>query len=191
MTARFLRAGVAATLLLLAALATSLDARAQTPGIVGELPSGGGVALVVWGGGPVGALTVEAASDGCPVISVWATSGGVFIGYIAGAPAFVNADWTALFAPSIPAATPLALFCNPGVPPPAPSPSPTPTPTATASPTPTPTGTPSTDLRDCSDFETWEEAQAFFEAEGGPAQDPHGLDQNGNGVACEDLPGAP
>ncbi|MQA01007.1 MAG: hypothetical protein GEU80_17110 [Dehalococcoidia bacterium] len=98
-----------------------------------------------------------------------------------------------MFDPSIPEATPLALFCTPGVPPPPPSPtataSPTTTPSATASPT--ATGTPSTDLRDCTDFATQPEAQAFFEAEGGPAQDPHGLDFDGNGVACEDLPGAP
>jgi len=41
--------------------------------------------------------------------------------------------------------------------------------------------------RDCSDFSSWEEAQAFFEAAGGPAQDPHRLDQDGDGLACESL----
>lgn len=46
------------------------------------------------------------------------------------------------------------------------------------------------DDRNCSDFETQEEAQAFFEDEGGPEQDPHGLDQDGDGVACESLPSA-
>ena len=45
--------------------------------------------------------------------------------------------------------------------------------------------------RDCGDFQRWERAQAFFEAAGGPADDRHRLDQDGDGVACELLPGAP
>jgi Excalibur calcium-binding domain len=40
--------------------------------------------------------------------------------------------------------------------------------------------------KDCSDFATHSEAQAFFEAAG--AGDPHRLDRDGDGVACEDLP---
>ncbi|MHA6347491.1 excalibur calcium-binding domain-containing protein [Roseivivax sp. CAU 1761] len=39
--------------------------------------------------------------------------------------------------------------------------------------------------RDCSDFRTWEEAQAFFEA-AGPG-DPHRLDRDNDGIACESL----
>ena len=42
--------------------------------------------------------------------------------------------------------------------------------------------------RDCGDFSTHEVAQRFFEAAGGPARDPHRLDGDGNGVACESLP---
>src|SRR6056297_2918394 len=42
--------------------------------------------------------------------------------------------------------------------------------------------------RDCSDFRTQAEAQAFFEAAGGPDKDPHRLDSDGDGVACESLP---
>ncbi len=45
--------------------------------------------------------------------------------------------------------------------------------------------------RNCGDFDTWREAQDFYEAEGGPDSDPHRLDGNGDGVACESLPGAP
>ena len=61
---------------------------------------------------------------------------------------------------------------------------------------PTPTPTPQPDEnefqdRNCSDFDTWREAQDFFLSEGGPSQDPHGLDRNGDGIACESLPGAP
>ena len=45
--------------------------------------------------------------------------------------------------------------------------------------------------RDCGDFEGWRQAQAFYEAAGGPADDRHRLDPDGDGVACESLPGAP
>ena len=63
-----------------------------------------------------------------------------------------------------------------------------------AQPTPTPTPQPDEDEfhdRNCSDFATWQEAQDFFLSEGGPSQDPHRLDGDGNGVACQSLPGAP
>jgi hypothetical protein len=40
--------------------------------------------------------------------------------------------------------------------------------------------------KDCSDFATHSEAQAFFEAAG--AGDPHRLDRDGDNMACEDLP---
>ena len=45
--------------------------------------------------------------------------------------------------------------------------------------------------RDCTDFDRWAEAQAFYKAAGGPDSDPHGLDGDGDGVACGSLPGAP
>jgi len=41
--------------------------------------------------------------------------------------------------------------------------------------------------RDCDDFATQSEAQAFFNAHN-PAADPHHLDGNGDGQACENLP---
>jgi hypothetical protein len=41
--------------------------------------------------------------------------------------------------------------------------------------------------RDCSDFSTQPEAQRFFKRH--QPGDPHGLDGDGNGVACESLPG--
>ncbi len=41
--------------------------------------------------------------------------------------------------------------------------------------------------RDCGDFDTWEEAQAFFIAAGGPEADPHRLDGNRDGEACNSL----
>ena len=39
--------------------------------------------------------------------------------------------------------------------------------------------------RDCSDFRSWEEAQAFYE-QSGPG-DPHSLDADHDGIACESL----
>lgn len=42
--------------------------------------------------------------------------------------------------------------------------------------------------KDCSDFATQKEAQRFFKANGGPTKDPHNLDRDGDGVACEKLP---
>jgi len=41
---------------------------------------------------------------------------------------------------------------------------------------------------DCSDFSTHQEAQDFFENNGGIDNDYHGLDRDGDGVACETLP---
>jgi len=38
---------------------------------------------------------------------------------------------------------------------------------------------------DCGDFSTQASAQAFYEAAGGPSYDPHRLDQDNDGVACE------
>jgi micrococcal nuclease len=42
--------------------------------------------------------------------------------------------------------------------------------------------------RDCPDFRTHAEAQAFFIAAGGPGSDRHRLDADRDGIACEALP---
>ncbi len=42
--------------------------------------------------------------------------------------------------------------------------------------------------KDCGDFSSQAEAQAFYEAAGGPESDPYRLDSEGDGVACESLP---
>ena len=42
--------------------------------------------------------------------------------------------------------------------------------------------------RDCGDFRTRKEAQRFFIEQGGPEYDPHRLDGDANGRACERLP---
>jgi hypothetical protein len=40
--------------------------------------------------------------------------------------------------------------------------------------------------RDCSDFSTWRAAQKFYKKHN-PRRDPHGLDADHDGIACEDL----
>jgi hypothetical protein len=41
--------------------------------------------------------------------------------------------------------------------------------------------------RDCSDFRTQAQAQRFFERHN-PSRDPHRLDGDNDGIACESLP---
>ena len=41
--------------------------------------------------------------------------------------------------------------------------------------------------RDCSDFNTWRAAQKFYKRHGGPQRDPHRLDGDDDGIACESL----
>lgn len=104
-------------------------------------------------------------------------------------------------APPTPTPAPLEAPTQPEQPLPQPTvtPSPTAVPTATAVPA-RPVGRrtgrtlrydPLGPDRDCGDFRTWAEAQDFYEAAGGPERDPHRLDGDGNGIACESLPGAP
>ena len=66
---------------------------------------------------------------------------------------------------------------------------------ATTAATPTPMPSPDGELRydpdgpdrDCGDFDTWEEAQAFYIAAGGPGADRHRLDSDDDGIACASL----
>jgi Spy/CpxP family protein refolding chaperone len=41
--------------------------------------------------------------------------------------------------------------------------------------------------KDCSDFSSWRQAQKFYKKHGGPKHDPHRLDADHDGIACEDL----
>lgn len=41
--------------------------------------------------------------------------------------------------------------------------------------------------KDCSDFNTWRQAQNFYKRHGGPKSDPHRLDADRDGIACESL----
>jgi Excalibur calcium-binding domain len=42
--------------------------------------------------------------------------------------------------------------------------------------------------KDCKDFRTQRAAQIFFLRHGGPRRDPHRLDGDDDGIACEDNP---
>jgi hypothetical protein len=41
--------------------------------------------------------------------------------------------------------------------------------------------------KDCADFSSWRQAQNFYKKHGGPRYDPHRLDADHDGIACEDL----
>jgi excalibur calcium-binding domain-containing protein len=41
--------------------------------------------------------------------------------------------------------------------------------------------------KDCADFNSWRAAQKFYKRQGGPQSDPHRLDADHDGIACEDL----
>lgn len=41
--------------------------------------------------------------------------------------------------------------------------------------------------KDCGDFSSQNEAQEFFEEQGGPNEDFHNLDRDGDGIVCESL----
>jgi hypothetical protein len=41
--------------------------------------------------------------------------------------------------------------------------------------------------KDCADFDTWRQAQNFYKRHGGPQSDPHRLDADRDGIACESL----
>jgi uncharacterized protein YkwD len=116
---RALAAAVVAVVSLCALMPGS--ALAQTPGqIEGALPVGGGFALIVWTGGTPESLVAAAGAQGCNATAGWAAVDGALVGYIHGAPEFVNADFRARFPDgSIPAGTALVLVCSapgPGAP---------------------------------------------------------------------------
>jgi len=92
--------------------------------IAGSVPTSGGLGLVVWSGGPTAELVSSAITQGCNLRSVWVTtSTGRFVGYIVGAPAFVNRGWDERFpGGEISGPAPMVLLCNsPGAAVPAPN----------------------------------------------------------------------
>lgn len=82
------------------------------PAFSARLPAQG-VGLTAYGGGHISQLISSAAIDGCDVTSFWVTEFGRLIGYIVGAPSFVN-DQILWMLPGgqIPAGTPMLVSCN-------------------------------------------------------------------------------
>ena len=92
--------------------ATSVPPAAAKPTLFGTVPKTG-FGLVVWAGGPTEAVIATAAEGGCALRSVWASSDdGELVGYLVGAPAFVNRAWSQRFTDGVPASTPLILVCG-------------------------------------------------------------------------------
>ncbi len=103
---------------LLASLALAIPAGpaaaqpAPGPGDFAAALPASGIALTIWGGGPAAELAAGAARRGCTLASAWATVGGALLGYLPGAPAFVNAPFVARFGAGIAAGTPLVAVCR-------------------------------------------------------------------------------
>ena len=67
-------------------------------GVSGPDSLGAGLTLLVWGGGTVQGIHDEASARGCNPQTVWAAApDGGMVGYVFGAPPFVNRAWFELF----------------------------------------------------------------------------------------------
>jgi uncharacterized protein YkwD len=110
-------ASIAAAALAFVALALTspaTPAAAEAGRILGPPPPPGSFGLVVWGGGPVAGIETDARAHGCEAVSAWANRpGGGLLGYIFGAPVFVNRAFTTRYGEALPPSTPLVLVCAP------------------------------------------------------------------------------
>jgi len=89
--------GLIALVLAVAALVLVVQSVSAEGTLTGNIPGNdrpGGVAVVQWSGGSVDELAAAAEGQECRLRSAWITAAGKFVGYVAGAPEFVNADWT-------------------------------------------------------------------------------------------------
>jgi hypothetical protein len=74
-------------------LTVLIEAAAESSGTFTPQPAGPGIHLVLWSGG-----SIQSMLDAAPgAVSFWVTSGGTFVGYLVGAPPFVNAPFLAVF----------------------------------------------------------------------------------------------
>ncbi len=76
--------------------------------ITGSVPTSGVALLQAGGAGSASSLISGLAIRGCTATSVWLVTGGALQGYLAGAPAFVNASFPA----SVAAGTPFIAVCK-------------------------------------------------------------------------------
>ncbi|RJQ07198.1 MAG: hypothetical protein C4558_10105 [Dehalococcoidia bacterium] len=81
--------------------------------VIGPVASTG-VSLAMFGGGTTPALITSTKGAGCSAaaLTLFVLDAGKFLGYIAGAPATVNADWEKKFATGIPANTAVIIRCG-------------------------------------------------------------------------------
>ncbi len=99
--------------LLLFAPATTV---AQEGELAGELATGGGFSLAIWGGGHADDLLDAATARGCGARSFWATrAGGGLVGYFPTLIALVNREFVNAFpGATLPAGTPVIVVCGAG-----------------------------------------------------------------------------
>ena len=71
-----------------------------------------GLALSTWGGGGVDEMVAAAAIVDCDLQSFWVTVDGELIGYLVGAPDFVNGRINQLYPSGLPPRTPLLVDCG-------------------------------------------------------------------------------
>lgn len=87
-------------------------AGALTGTFSGPLPSSG-VGLVLWSGGSITEISTAAAEAGCSVSSFWVTARGTLVGYIFGAPGFVNIEPLQMFPGGVvPGGTAMIVLCG-------------------------------------------------------------------------------
>ena len=69
------------------------------PGLTGFVPTQGGTGMVVWGGGTLAGVENAMVARGCVPKAVWTSrADGELVGYLFGAPDFVNNAWRTTFA---------------------------------------------------------------------------------------------
>jgi len=95
----------------IANISITAAAGAVSPTFGGTLPTDG-IALAVWGGGQIDEVLAAGHLVGCEVSSFWVSESGNMIGYLAGAPAFVNAQVISLYPQQIPPQTPMLVNCG-------------------------------------------------------------------------------
>ncbi len=98
-------------------------AQAALGDISGSLPTNGGIALAVWGGGSTSTLQSAVSAKGCTLQAVWYLDqqSQAFVTFVPGAPAVVNGAWNTRFASDIAANTALIVSCRGATPPPPPA----------------------------------------------------------------------
>jgi hypothetical protein len=108
-----IRGPIAAAVVVFALLVVVAPRSAAAAGeFDGDLPAGGGIALVVWTGGNTNEIVAAASAEGCVLDSVWSFVNGFPVGFIVGAPDFVNAPYLAIHDGNTVGAGPMLVVCQ-------------------------------------------------------------------------------